>query len=80
MPDSTLTLLRRSDVQKLTGFSCSTIYRLMRSNPPQFPEPIRIGERAVRWRRSDLDEWLAARPLATGEASATIKAGAACTS
>ena len=53
------------DVQNLTGFSCTTIYRLMRAQ--EFPEPIRIGGRAVRWRRSDIDEWLAARPRATGD-------------
>ena len=30
-----------------------------------FPEPVRIGPRSVRWRKSDVVTWLTARPLAS---------------
>ena len=58
-------MLRREEVQKRTGLSRSAIYRLMRE--ADFPLPHRVGQRAVRWRESDLEAWLASRPLATGQ-------------
>lgn len=60
-------LLRREEVEELTGLSRSAIYRLMRT--AEFPTPIRIGPRAVRWPKAELDEFLAQCPRATGEAS-----------
>ena len=62
------TLLTRQQVEQRTGLARSSIYRLMRRNA--FPEPIRIGERAVRWSSQELETWLADRPKATGEATA----------
>ena len=32
-----------------------------------FPEPLRIGVRAVRWRESEVEAWLAALPRAEGD-------------
>ena len=61
-------LLRREEVEERTGLSRSAIYRLMRSH--QFPTPIKIGPRAVRWPQSEINEFIAARPRATGEAQA----------
>ena len=61
-------LLRREDVEVRTGLARSSIYRLMRLG--RFPEPLRIGDRAVRWSEAELSTWLASRPKATGEASA----------
>ena len=61
-------LLRLSEVQTRTALGRSTIYRLMRNG--DFPEPLKIGARAVRWRESEIEEWLAARPRATGDAPA----------
>ena len=58
--------LTRAEVEQRFSIARSTIYRLMRSGA--FPEPIRVGPRAVRWRASDLDAWLASRPYARGEA------------
>ena len=60
-------LLRREEVEAQTGLSRSAIYRLMRAG--QFPEPVKIGPRAVRWPQSELNEFLASRPRATGEAA-----------
>ena len=37
----------------------------MRAN--KFPEPIRIGPRAVRWRATELTAWLSGRPYSHGD-------------
>ena len=63
-------MLRREEVQERTGLSRSAIYRLMRED--DFPLPRRLGQRAVRWRESDLEAWLASRPLATGRKAAAL--------
>ena len=60
-------LLSRFELEELSGLSCSTLYRLMRSG--LFPEPIKVGPRVVRWRQADLDDWLKSRPKATGQAA-----------
>ena len=60
-------LLRRQEVERRCQLSRSTIYRLMRAG--QFPEPIRIGPRAVRWSQQEIDAYLAGCPRATGERS-----------
>ena len=58
-------LLTRREVEARAGLSRSSLYRLMRQG--MFPEPIRVGVRAVRWPSSEIDAWLASRPRATGE-------------
>lgn len=58
-------LLTRRQVEARCGLSSGSIYRLMREG--LFPEPIRIGQRAVRWPASELETWLATRPRATGD-------------
>lgn len=52
--------LRMPTVMRITGLGRSTIYRLIADR--QFPSPVRLGRRAVAWRRSDLDRWSEARP------------------
>lgn len=58
-------LLRREEIEQRCGLSRSAIYRLMRDGA--FPEPLRIGPRAVRWPQSEIERWIATRPRATGE-------------
>ena len=58
-------LLRLNEVLTRTALTRSTIYRKMREG--SFPEPLKIGVRAVRWPESEIKAWLAARPRATGE-------------
>lgn len=58
-------LVARTEVEERFGLSCTTIYRLMRAG--KFPEPIKVGGKAVRWRESELDAWVASRPRASGE-------------
>lgn len=57
-------LLRRSDVQEITGLATSTLYRDMaRGN---FPRPILLTGRAVAWRSTDVEQWLGSREIANG--------------
>ena len=58
-------LLRLSEVQTRTALGRTTIYRKMREG--SFPQPLKIGARAVRWLESEIEAWLAARPRATGD-------------
>lgn len=55
--------LRMPTVIRITGLGRSTIYRLIAEQ--KFPCPVRLGLRAVAWRRSDLDRWSEARPTVT---------------
>ena len=57
-------LLRRQEVEAICQLGRSSIYRLMRKG--KFPLPIRVGERSVRWSLTELQDWLAERPRATG--------------
>ena len=57
-------LLRLSEVQARCGISRSSVYRLMRTGA--FPEPLRVGERAVRWPEHEINAWLETRPRASG--------------
>ena len=52
-------LLRRRQVEEITGLSRSSIYRLMQEG--EFPRPVRVGPGAVRWKASDLAAWLESR-------------------
>ena len=58
-------LLPRAEVEARCGIARTTIYRLMRAG--EFPTPIKVGLRAVRWRESELEAFLADRPRATGD-------------
>lgn len=55
--------LRLQAVIRVTGLSRSTLYRLIADE--QFPRPVRLGPRAVAWRRTDVEAWGEARPVAT---------------
>lgn len=53
-------ILRRNDVLEIIGLSRSTLYYLVRDG--RFPAPISIGQRAIGWRLTDVNEWVASRP------------------
>ena len=59
--DVVAVLLRLPAVMHVTGLSRSTLYRLIADE--QFPRPVRLGLRAVAWRRSDVEAWSEARPV-----------------
>ena len=52
-------LLRRPEVEALTGLKRATIYQKMAMG--DFPRPINIGRRAVAWPLSVIDGWIQAR-------------------
>jgi len=69
-PQSSLTILRRRQVEQRTGLSRSTIYAKMRRDPkrpreydPTFPLPITLGNaaKAVGWVESEVNAWLSAQ-------------------
>ncbi|MFJ7172272.1 helix-turn-helix transcriptional regulator [Citrobacter freundii] len=49
-------LIRLSEVIRRTGFGKTWIYNLIRSG--KFPKQIKIGERAVAFIESEVDEWI----------------------
>jgi prophage regulatory protein len=51
-------ILRRRQVESLTGLSRSTIYQRM--SVGTFPRRISLGIRSVGWLASDVDEWIEA--------------------
>ncbi len=61
-------LLTRREVERCTGLSRSTIYRKMSDG--SFPVPLKVSERAVRWRESDIRAYVDSRPRSYGETAA----------
>ena len=53
------TVLRREDVERVTGLPRSTIYDMMSKGT--FPKPIRLGARSVGWIESEIAQWLQSR-------------------
>ncbi len=49
-------IIRMADVQARTGLARSTIY--VRVADGSFPQPIRLGARAVGWIESEVDAWI----------------------
>lgn len=49
-------LLKRKEVEKMLGISCALIYQLMTIG--EFPRPIKIANRCVRWRVEDINKWV----------------------
>ncbi len=49
-------ILRLPQVKQRTGLSRSTIY--LNISHGSFPKPIPIGDRAVGWIETDIDEWI----------------------
>lgn len=49
-------LIRRKEVEHLTGMSRSFIYAGISSKT--FPKPMRVGKRAVAWPISQIENWI----------------------
>lgn len=49
-------MLRRPEVERRTGKSRSSIYQDVQKG--KFPAPVRVGQRAVAWRESDIIRWI----------------------
>ncbi len=63
----TTTILRLPAVKARTGLSRSTIY--LRISENRFPKPISLGDRAVGWIETEIDEWLKQQVEASRRAS-----------
>ncbi|WID96993.1 AlpA family transcriptional regulator [Bosea vestrisii] len=53
--------LRRPDVEAMTGLGTSTLYRYINSGI--FPRPLVLGPKAVAWRESAVQAWMASREV-----------------
>ncbi|EMW1607078.1 AlpA family transcriptional regulator [Vibrio cholerae] len=51
--------LKLKEVMEKTALSRSAIYRKM--NDGEFPQPVSLGERAIAWVESEVDEWMEKR-------------------
>ena len=55
-------LLRRPQVEALTGLSRASIYAKMQKG--EFPAPVRLGRNSVAWRAADIEQWIGSLPPA----------------
>ena len=55
-------LLKRPEVERLTGLSRASIYARIKNEA--FPLPVRIGPNSVAWRADEIDAWIADLPVA----------------
>ena len=69
---ATQKVLRLPAVKARVGLGKTSLYRLISAGG--FPAPIALGSRAVAWRESDIDAWLATRPLARRPGRRPIRA------
>ncbi len=53
-------IIRRPDVENITGLSRSSIYAKMATG--NFPKPVKLGENSVGWKETDIQNWIAALP------------------
>ena len=56
---SYLTLVRRKQVEAITGLKRSSIYALMQRG--EFPRPVKLSARSVGWPLTAVEEWIRVR-------------------
>ncbi len=49
-------LIRRNEVERVTGLKRSSIYLKIKEG--DFPKPIKLGMRAVAWLEADVMQWI----------------------
>lgn len=52
-------LIRMKEVQRRTGLSRPTLYRLVKDH--KFPRPVRLMTHSVAWRQHEVDAWIQTR-------------------
>lgn len=65
MVDMERRLLRRAEVETITGLSRSAIYDRLTTG--EFPSPVKLGRGVVRWRSDELDAWIDGLPKAESD-------------
>ena len=63
---SALRVMRRPEVEHVTGLSRASLYRLIGKG--HFPNPVKLSSNSVGWREADIREWLESREPAVGPA------------
>ena len=59
-------LLTRKEVEQRCRIGTSTLYRLIRFS--DFPKPVKIGSKSVRWPVADIEAWIVKQPRQIGPA------------
>jgi prophage regulatory protein len=54
-------VIRRKELCQITGLSMTTLWR--QEQEGYFPARIRLTNHSVGWRRSEIEAWLASRPI-----------------
>ena len=57
-------LMTRVEVERRIGLKTSKLYKMIRAD--EFPCPLKISPRAVRWHESEVEAWIASLPRGTG--------------
>ena len=65
-----MNLLRLPEVEAITGLKKSAIYCWMKKDA--FPQPVRLGSRAVAWRSREIRQWINDLPRANAESERNI--------
>jgi prophage regulatory protein len=52
-------IVRKPEAVKITGLSHVTLWRMERDG--KFPKRIALGQKAVGWRLSDIEQWMETR-------------------
>jgi prophage regulatory protein len=68
-------ILRLAEVEAKIGFRKTKIWEMVNENA--FPAPIAIGPKAIGWRETEIDSWIAALPRAPRQNPGLQKARAA---
>ena len=53
-------ILRRTEVEAITGLKRSTLYAAIKNG--EFPSPLKLTTRSVGWLESTISEWIDSRP------------------
>lgn len=61
--------IRLPEVKRICGLSTATIYRMAVSG--KFPKQVKIGDSAVAWVRSEVDQWAGSKSAARADQSAS---------
>ncbi|KAB0680067.1 helix-turn-helix transcriptional regulator [Aureimonas leprariae] len=67
------TILRRYDVERVTGLCRSAIYQQVAAG--KFPKPLRLSAQSVGWLESEIVEWQKAR-IAERDGTSEMEAAA----
>ncbi len=54
-----MNIIRLNDVKKITGLGRTSIYKFIAEGT--FPKSVSLGDRAVGWISTEIDEWIAER-------------------